>query len=234
MARQVVLLDCDGVLADFVGCLLSWVAARTGKEFPPSMIQTWDPFESLSHELDVKTLRGQFEQWMVMPGVCSGIAPLREALDGIALIRAAAEIYVVTAPWVPSPTWAYERTAWLRKWFSIDSDHVLHTSAKHLISGDVFVDDKAENVRRWRDVQQQQQPRGGIALLWDTPRAVRDAHAEGLLRVRSWHALAVTVRSRAAKQLKAAQGERAPDRNPVATGESDVGRSPYEQFEEQE
>jgi 5'(3')-deoxyribonucleotidase len=48
----------------------------------------------------------------------------------------------------------------LKKHFNIDPKKVIHTSAKYLVSANIFVDDHPNNVQKWIDRQ------NGIAVLW--------------------------------------------------------------------
>jgi hypothetical protein len=71
------------------------------------------------------------------------------------------EIYIVTSPWNSNPTWTHDREEWLYRNFGIPYNRVIHTSAKYLVRGDVFIDDKASAVAKWRDAHP-----SGLPVLW--------------------------------------------------------------------
>jgi 5'(3')-deoxyribonucleotidase len=75
-------------------------------------------------------------------------------------------VYVVTSPWWPSPTWMYERTNWLRRHFGVTPEWVVHTSAKKLVHGRVFIDDNYAHLVDWRTANPIDHE---LALLVDAP-----------------------------------------------------------------
>jgi 5'(3')-deoxyribonucleotidase len=205
MDKQVVLLDCDGVLFDFVRACLDWIEQRTGVLYDTSVIRTWDPFDSLPDRVNVSELKPEFEQYMSGPGACSSILPYPEALEGVRELVEIADVYAVTAPWWSSETWVYERTQALRKHFKLHRDRVIHTNAKHLVRGDFFVDDKVSHVLRWRGSHLDEH--AGIPFLWDAYYNRDDPDATGLVRVKSWNELQTAVVSREGNRMRAAQAQ---------------------------
>lgn len=165
-ARPVVLLDCDGVLADFAGGFLKLVNAHFGTAFTPSDVTTYDiaaalgwTREKADEAYGLITASVRFAADLdVFPGAADGVRRLAEL----------AEIYVVTPPWHTQPTWCHDRTNWLWRNFEIPAHRVIHTSAKHLISGDVLIDDKLSHCEEWRARWD------GLAVLWSTPHNRRD------------------------------------------------------------
>ncbi len=144
-----ILLDCDGVLADFVGPFLDLVneefSTSTRREdvtrYDIAKALGWDDaFSASVSELVCRTL-GMVERLPVIDG----------AREAVRALTGWGEIYVVTSPWPGHPTWAYERARWLWRHFGFASKHIVSTSAKHIIDGDVLVDDKTETLRAWRD-----------------------------------------------------------------------------------
>jgi 5'(3')-deoxyribonucleotidase len=160
--RPIVLLDCDGVLADFVSSYLEIVRSVTGKTFTPDDVTGFDIGVSLGLSRDeasrCKRALGESR------GFCESLAVYPEAQDGVARLQELAEVYVVTSPWNSCPTWTHEREAWLHEHFGIPHRRVIHTSAKHLVRGDVFVDDKTEAVQHWSDMHPDDH-----AVVWETP-----------------------------------------------------------------
>lgn len=162
-----VLLDCDGVLADFVSAALDIVWEEFGLRFQPADVTEFDIMKSLGFGPDdsarFKRLVGGEE------GLASTLAVYPGAREGVDRLRAIAEVYIVTSPFGSNPTWTHDREKWLKKHFDIGSKHIVHTSAKHLCVGDVFVDDKTEACVAW----QAEHP-NGVAVQWATPHNRRD------------------------------------------------------------
>jgi 5'(3')-deoxyribonucleotidase len=162
VSRPVALLDCDGVLADFVGGFLKLLGATTDRWFTPEQVTHFDIGASLG--LSPAESAAAKRAISSTPGFCSALAVLPGAVDGVRALREIADVYIVTSPWNSCPTWTHEREAWLKRHLGIPHSHVVHTSAKHLVRGDVFVDDKTEAVIAWQVVH----PRG-IGVQWHTP-----------------------------------------------------------------
>jgi 5'(3')-deoxyribonucleotidase len=60
-------------------------------------------------------------------------------------------VVAVTTRFKPSKTWAFERDAWLSELFGFNTDDdIIYTGAKELVYGDVFVDDKPDNIIKWK------------------------------------------------------------------------------------
>ena len=173
--RPRVLLDADEVLADFQGSVLGIISRVTGKPVCPSDCKQWDFF---SQFLQTPEHHAEAMSEVGLPGFCASIAPLPGAQEGVARLREVADVYVVTSPFDSTP-WVQERYAWLWEHFQIPRKHVVFTSSKFLVDGDMLVDDRPENVINWKIAYPDRQ-----ALLWDIPNT-RGQHPE-LDRVSSW------------------------------------------------
>lgn len=152
-----VLLDCDGVLADFVGPVLAALNAELGTSFTPDQVTEYDIPKALGLDDKRRRLFYMLANKMavidqpVLPGAVAGVRRLREIAD----------VYVVTAPWVGHTTWASERFAWLYHQLGISFRNVVITTAKYLCVGDVFVDDKTSTLVEWGERHPD-----GIAVQW--------------------------------------------------------------------
>ncbi len=164
--RPTLLLDCDEILSGFVAAALDVVNTLPGlpKQFAPADVTGWDIWATLG--LTEREKRIVFNA-IEAPGFCRNIRPIRDALQGFMQVREVADVYVVTSPWVTSDTWVSERYEWLRKYFGIPAERVVHTSAKHLVRGDFFIDDSYENVKAWRAHN------GAGGYLWNAPHNVQ-------------------------------------------------------------
>jgi 5'(3')-deoxyribonucleotidase len=167
--RPIVLVDVDGVLADFVSGYLDLVGSLFDRWHTPAEVTHFDIAASLGLDARqaaiVKRALGDAE------GLAARLQPYPGAVAGMAALRALADVYIVTSPWNSNPTWTHDREAWLKRYFDIPHTRVIHGSAKHLIHGDLFVDDKTDAVQAW----QQAHPIG-VGVQWQTPHNRLDAY----------------------------------------------------------
>jgi 5'(3')-deoxyribonucleotidase len=158
MTRPRVLLDVDGVLADFVGhtlTLLGDMAPAGGRD----AFTSWDMLSAMSPRARAETeARWRRPGWCLTMPVCTGA---QNAVDRIGL---RADVVYVTAPMHGAPHWMYERSLWLERQFAADPRAIVFAHDKSLVSGNVFVDDRAENVDEWAAAHPD-----STALLWDAP-----------------------------------------------------------------
>lgn len=147
-----VLLDCDGPMADFTGGYLAAFEKVTGRSVDRSEVTKWNISENdfFQEEL-VKNpnLRKEVRSLTHGPGFCFDLKPIVAAQIAVSWMHDTdVDVYVVTSPW-DSPTWTHERYEWLEAHFGIPRGRVVATHAKHLVCGDIFVDDKHSHVREW-------------------------------------------------------------------------------------
>lgn len=155
---MIVLTDCDGVLADFVGGICVELAAR-GFRRTPQEIKHWD----LSLSLLPEELRATHEI-MSSPGFCHGIewyAGAREFLRDLARLG---EVHAVTAPFRNGATWMHERMGWLSSAIPVDRVHFVSGKYKHLVRGHVLIEDHPKTAHDWCEANPD-----GVAILIDRP-----------------------------------------------------------------
>lgn len=159
---KTVLLDVDGVLADFVSAYLDIVHEVTGRVHSPADVTSWDINAALGIEgvqaSNVKRAIGS------APQLARRLAVFDNAQTGVAALEAIANVYIVTSPWNSNPTWTHDREHWLERYFGIRSSRVIHTSAKHLVRGDFLVDDKTATLVMWWAHNPV-----GVPVQWQTP-----------------------------------------------------------------
>jgi 5'(3')-deoxyribonucleotidase len=161
--RQRVLLDVDGVLADFVTSAAKVVEAVTGAPLPADALEEWDIFRSYDEETRKKIYSAcKVEGW------CLGLEPYAGAVDFVRHLDEIADVYFVTSP-MNGPHWAFEREQWLKKHFGTHHHKVVSTNAKYLCVGDVFVDDQFSHVEKWAKSH-----RHGVGVLWTQPYNLKD------------------------------------------------------------
>jgi len=173
MKRPRVLLDADGVLADFLGQSLDVLAEISGQKWHIDQFKTWDIFETVPSRYEKV-----FFETINQLGWCRSLPVYPEAVAGVTRLREIAEIYIVTSPMNHIPTWMFERERWVEEHFGIHHKKVVHTSAKYLCTADVLIDDRPANIQAW----EREHPEG-LGLLWDQP---YNRGEEVGLRVQSW------------------------------------------------
>jgi 5'(3')-deoxyribonucleotidase len=163
--RRRVLLDVDGVIADFLTPAIQVMEEVSGQPLHPEALNDWNLFRNY----DGKT-RNKFYEVFHSKGWCLNLKPYEGALEGVNLLRTEADVYFVTSP-MHGPYWAYERACWLQKYFDAKLDHIIQTNAKHVCTGRTLVDDKPDHAENW----QRANPKS-VAILWDRQYNQRSNH----------------------------------------------------------
>ena len=187
-----VLLDCDGILADFVSRWLSIINA-CGVRVSEAEITSWDIFEAIkprfSSEEAFRNARRVCTVATGSEGFHNDLLPYADAVDGVARVSELADVHIVTSPW-NGPFWCHERDAWIEDHFGISRKRVTHTAAKYICVGDVLVDDKLENLTEWKEHHP-----NGAALLWHRPWNASAEIPRGVNVVRDWIGVETIVRA---------------------------------------
>lgn len=157
--RYRVLVDCDGVLADFAGSALDLIEKRTGDRHSHEELVRWDVFKAVGKPELEHVLQDSVEH----EGFCLNLRPLPGAKELMSVLQERYDVYVVTSPFL-ARNWAYERSRWLECQFGIPSDRVAHVKAKHIVYGDALIDDSGKNLRAWSKAWPDKLP-----IIYDAP-----------------------------------------------------------------
>lgn len=158
--RSRILVDADGVLANFAQAVVDMVNEELGTEHQYDHIDQWDMYASMGISKEHGTA---FDERIKQNYFCYGLAPIPGAVEGLAELRKHGDVYCVTAPF-DGAYWMPERVQWLQDFMGFDRKHVVFTHSKHLVAGEVLIDDKAQNLRDWRA-----EPHAGVSILFDQP-----------------------------------------------------------------
>lgn len=136
-ARRI-LVDCDGVLADFNGAVC--------KHFdkPLSSVTDWDYAKAWGYE--PKEFWGVQMAFTREPGFWLALDPMRNVGVAMAMLRELGEVIVVTSPMKGATTWCHERLLWLSTYAGVARNEVVITGRKDLVKGDVLIDDGPHNL----------------------------------------------------------------------------------------
>lgn len=187
--KPILLLDCDGVLANFIEATL-----RILKKHDPHIdykhgdVHTWDQFDSFPNHLPY---RDAVYEELKQPGGCATIPVYDGAKEGVAALQEMVDIVILTSPFKGGETWVHERELWLEKHFGISHKKMIHTGLKELVFGDIFVDDKPEHIINWS----RRHP-AGHAIVWHQRynEEHEDLHGNHIYRADGWKDLVELVR----------------------------------------
>ncbi len=160
------LIDCDGVVADYVGGVLLNVEHATNMRYLRTAVDQYNLWEAIGMTGVDKNLI--IKNYITKPGWCQNLLPLPGAVEGVRELNKIRRVVFLTSLWNSSPTWVYDRNKWLRKHFGRDlGSRVIFTNSgdlKRHVRGAVLVDDKAINCEGWAESNPEGRP-----FLWPAP-----------------------------------------------------------------
>lgn len=178
MEPLTILFDADDVVEDLCGRWVSFVNQCYGTHVSPEDITDWNIgsfFPTLT--------RDQVYGVLTSPEMWRGIEPIPGAAETLGRFRDEGhQLYMVTATDYRTPPDKFERIFEFIPW--LDWKHVIVTSNKQLVKGDVLIDDGPHNLV------------GGdyMKLLFDRPHNRNfDAKASGVIRMKTWEEIDYAV-----------------------------------------
>lgn len=88
-----------------------------------------------------------------------GLDPIPGAQEAVLELSRDHELYFVTTPLMDSLYAHWEKARWLMLYFGIGEEYIIFTHHKHLLRGDVLIDDKLENLEKFK----------GYRIVFDQP-----------------------------------------------------------------
>lgn len=166
--RLVLLLDVDGVVLDFRRMFVETASRVTGRSFD---MKTVDDREwSMRRSLNLDRYEND-AVWDAIkrPGVARDMNPLPGAVDAVRKLIKQTDFYFVTSP-VPCETWCHDRREQLTSLFGkiAIEDRIIFAKSKHIVAGDVFVDDHESTVFKWVQHQRMIRPSARVleGVIW--------------------------------------------------------------------
>lgn len=154
----IILIDVDGVIADFYGHMLSLLKAEARTIFSKgdklrktlkkeNIKDYWAQGQlPAQHQKIIQKLVARSDFWASIPEIPDAVSSIN------ALKEAGAKIKFVTSPTLICRDWERTRLEWLQKRFDwVNIDDLIVCSCKEYIDGDIFIDDYREHVDKWNE-----------------------------------------------------------------------------------
>lgn len=184
MIRPRILVDCDGVLADFLLLYLELHEGLNGCAHTHEDVTDHDFTKCIATpEQDERVWRHIDKT----PGLIRNLFPMEGALHGLGKLRELGDVVCVTSPHI-GPTWVPERFRWLMDLAGFKKRDIVFRSDKKHEPGDVFIDDKLSHVIEWHQHQM-----NGQGIVFDN--AGNRGEAPGSVqRARAWWEVVLLAR----------------------------------------
>lgn len=140
---MIVLVDMDGVLADFEkGYLDAWKRQHPDK--PAIQPEDRNTFYIVNQY--PKDLRPLVWDILLAPGFFAALEPVEGAIAAVHEMDALGpEVFICSSPLIPNKTGASEKYAWVQQHLGVDwARRLILTSDKTLVHGDYLIDDRPE------------------------------------------------------------------------------------------
>lgn len=180
--KPTVLLDVDDVIAKYTEFYIHLATEVTGVHFDTEDVTEWDIVAALKlkpqTDLEIRALMD--ERSLHIPSCPKAVTAVRH-------LQEIANVVFVTAP-LNYGDWVHKRLKWLQNHFQ----EVIYypVKDKSFVAGDVFVDDRAENLLNWHDKNYLRYDGRGTAILWDTPfnknAPTESKNGQPLIRTNDW------------------------------------------------
>lgn len=158
MTREI-LVDVDEVLGDWQTPCLDIAERVSGRRLNVAEIPHWDIIAYMTPEEAKAVLDA-----MAQPGFAYGMLPKPGAQSFVKDLKKMGDVRILTAHYIKSPTWTWDRSRWLAELFGIQPDHVTFTHQKQAHHGRVLIDDRPENILGWEARWPDELP-----ILWHLP-----------------------------------------------------------------
>lgn len=151
--RPEILLDIDGVAANFIAGCLPYIKDLTGRDHHHDDVDQFMIEKALG--LDDGQTQALYAR-VASEGWCRALPAYEEAKGGVAELRTFADVIPVTSHFFSGKNWVYERDEWIVEHLGIAKTDIVHTHRKFQIDGDMLIDDKTAHLINWK----KRHPRG--------------------------------------------------------------------------
>lgn len=176
MVKNRILIDVDGVIANFIDFYVKIASDTLNKELFIINQFSWDCGDAIGLSEHEKT---KVHKALFSKGAALKIDPYEGAIDSVKELSIYNDIYFVTTPLDESETWAGDRIKWLASYFGqeLGSKYIL-TRDKFTVYGDILIDDKPDNVIKWKEAWPKSLP-----ILWSHE---YNSLTPGIIRTNKW------------------------------------------------
>ncbi len=142
MKHQLLMVDMDGTIAEFLGGLRRVWATSVGTVCPlppPEQHTIWDLYAVVPKEH-----HETFDQVMATPGLFRDLEPIKGAVDALHAMRQAGhEVMLCSTPLVTNKGCVEEKLDWIERHLGdAFTKKAIFTHDKTVVCGDILVDDK--------------------------------------------------------------------------------------------
>jgi 5'(3')-deoxyribonucleotidase len=176
--RPVIYVDLDGMAADLLSRLLLFHAMEGGEQLRPSETDKWSGLG--------------LDRYLERDGVFRDLDPLAGFAEALPELQKMGEVFIASSP-SRNPDSASDKVRWVLGRFPIHRRNIVLIHEKHLLRGDVFLEDWGKNIHAIRATNPASWI-GAIAYPYNVD-APADLRAEGVADTRgAWRALVAGVR----------------------------------------
>jgi len=162
MSKVVTLIDCDGVLADFSSMFVRVTKEIFGIQARMTDGKNWDHFDYP----EVRAIKEDIWKYIKgTPGLIRGLEKFSYTDELLGTLRGIGDVICVTSL-MDGGYYGVERINWLIEEAGFTRFDIMIAYRKYLIEGDIFIDDKPENVVKWADRWYSDY---GSPVLWSAP-----------------------------------------------------------------
>lgn len=177
-----ILVDQDGVLAQWHERMLELYNKEYGISFTPDQISRWKFSENFPGSRDHIPIdyRKFYRELEPVPGAIEG---MRE------LVRAGHDVTIATAVSHEAPESYVGKVEWVKNHLPfLHPKHVIAVTRKELLEGDILLDDGPHNIVAWDEARRQAEDYGACAVVFDRFWNSRKHYPElaGHHRIRNW------------------------------------------------
>ncbi len=177
MRELTILLDVDGVIANFLKHAIPIIERVSGKKLPVESITDWDFFQIVGKEHEAACWKE-----INVEGFYRDLHPYPGAVEGVKRLQEIATVHIVTAmSYVHSKHAYYERAEWIKQHLGLSVSDITFSAHKHLMRGDVLVDDKASTIMKWARMNP-----AGTGVIWSHPYNEIAYMPRNVVRARNW------------------------------------------------
>lgn len=185
MEEKIILLDCDGVVVNFIQGVFDELTKLGGPQMSPEEIIKFNFFDLIP-----EVFRAQVLAAVGSKDFCLNLQPYPGVAEFVEELKQLGQIYITTSPY-PSDNWHAERVKWIERELLISKKNVIFTDNKSLVRGDFMIDDRYEYVMDWSIKNP-----SGRGILLDQPWNQNERGPGNMYRVSSYEEILRTIKNK--------------------------------------